>query len=377
MKKISKGKMTLLSLICGFSLMLSGCAPNVAKTNVTDLGTTQVANSSSSNPLLHPPSPSTIATSTDAIGAFNIDELGASNIVDANFIESKIGDPNWVIIDGRSKEDYDKGHIPGAVNFGKTIVTTLKHPTDGRVVPPDVAAKLLGSIGISNDKRLIVYGTAKDYHVTIEMYPLYLGVPEWDYLDGGYEGWVKAGKKVDTTPTKLTAATFTPNIKNKNMYVSTEQMAQIVNAKDQKVSLIDNRSKEEYTGTAVDGIRGGHIPRAKLVVQSENQDANGFFLSKEKLEELYKDVPKDNTVIVYCHRGCRTGFSFLALRSLGYKDIRVYEDGFIVWGAQLDKPVEEEHYNNFRGTNSTINDLVNRVKALEAQLKTAAPSASH
>lgn len=368
MKKISKTKIGLFSSFCVLTLILSGCASNVTQTNKSATSLTQI-NPSASTQLLHPPSPTTIATDTNALGSFNIDELGASNIVDSSFVESKIGDPNWVIIDGRSKEDYDKGHIPGAVNFGKTIVTTLKHPTDGRVIPPDVAANLLGSVGISNDKRLIVYGTAKDYHVTVEMYPLYLGVPEWDYLDGGYEGWVKAGKKVETTPVNPTPAVFTPNIENKNLYISTEQLAEVVESKDQKVSLIDNRSKEEYAGTAVDGIRGGYIPGAKLVVQSENQDTDGFFLSKEKLEEIYKDVPKDNTVIIYCHRGCRTGFSFLALRSLGYKDIRLYEDGFIVWGAQLDKPVENEHFYNFRGTNSTINDLVKRVKALEAQLK--------
>lgn len=380
-RRIVKQSRVLTSVLCIGMLALAGCAPNVSQTtaSTSSSATAIAANATqvSSSALLHPPSATTITTSTEPIGAFNVDELGASNIVDVNFIESKIGDPNWVIIDGRSKEDYDKGHIPGAVNFGKTIVTTLKHPTDGRVVPPDVAGKLLGSVGISNDKKLIVYGTAKDYHITLEMYPLYLGVLEWDYLDGGYEGWVKAGKKVDTSPAKLTSATFTLNIKNKNLYVSTEQLAEIVKSKNPKVTLIDNRSKEEYNGQAVDGIRGGRIPGAISVVQSENQDANGFFLSKEKLEALYKDVPKDNTVIVYCHRGCRTGFSYLALRSLGYKDIRVYEDGFIVWGAQLDKPVEEEHFYNFRGTNSTINDLVNRVKALEAQLKTTQAASGH
>lgn len=320
--------------------------------------------------VLHPPSASTIATGTEAIAAsFNLDELGVTNIVDANFVESKIGDPNWVIIDGRDKAAYEKGHIPGAVNFGKTIVTTLKHPIDGRVVPPEQAAKLLGSVGISNDKKVIIYGTQKDYHVTVEMYPIYLGLPEWDYLSGGYEAWVKAGKKVETAPVKPTPATFTPNIKNQSLYVSTEQLAAIVKAKDPKVVLLDNRSTGEYTGEVVDGVRGGRIPGAINFPPEVNQDADGYFLSPEKLTELYKDLPKDKTVILYCHRGCRTGFSFLALRSLGYKDVRVYEDGFIVWGAQLDKPVENEHYANFRAQNSTVKDLQNRIKALEDQLK--------
>ena len=349
-----------LVMLMGTALILTGCA----STSPTVEPTTASVSSAS---VLHPASASTIATSTEPLGAFNVNDLGVSNIVNVAFIESKIGDPSWVIIDGRSKEDYEKGHIPGAVNFGKTIVTTLKHPVDGRVLPKDVVAKLMGQIGISVDKKLIVYGTKTDYHVGIEMYPLYLGVPEWDYLDGGYEGWVKANKKVDTAPVKLAPTTFTLNVKNKNLYVSTEQLAAIVEKKAPKVTIIDTRSEGEYTGATVDGIRGGHIPGALWFTQTVNQDKEGFFLAKDKLAELYKDIPKDNTIILYCHRGCRTTFSFLALRSLGYTDVRVYEDGFIVWGAQQDKPVDDEHYANFRGTNSTIADLQKQIKVLQAQ----------
>lgn len=57
--------------------------------------------------------------------------------------------------------------------------------------------------------------------------------------------------------------------------------------------IIDTRSVAEYTGEAVDGIRGGHIPGAILFTQTVNQDKDGVFLDKAKLAELYKDVPKE------------------------------------------------------------------------------------
>lgn len=107
-----------------FTLILSGCGQDVSQKTAAF---TSPASASDAGTVLHPPSASTIATGTKAIAAsFNLDELGVTNIVDANFVESKIGDPNWVIIDGRDKAAYEKGHIPAAVNFGKTIVTTLK-----------------------------------------------------------------------------------------------------------------------------------------------------------------------------------------------------------------------------------------------------------
>ncbi len=329
--------------------------------------------------ILHPPSNTTVATSTEPIGAFNLDEMPPTNIVDVAFVQSVIGDPNWVIIDGRDKADYDKGHIPGAVNFGKEIVKTLKHGTDGRVLPPDKAAKLLGEIGVSNDKKVIVYGTKADYHVTIEMLPMYIGVKEFDYLDGGYEAWVAAGKKVDKTPVTPNPATFTPAVKNKNFYVSTEQMAAIVAKKDPNVILLDTRSEKEYSGADVDGLRGGKIPGAIFMPWESVIDKNtGFFFSQQKLAETFKNIPKDKTIVLYCHRGCRTGYVFLALRSMGYKDVRMYEDGFIVWGAQLDKPVDSEHFYNFRGLNSKVrgfeakdNELEAKNKELEAKLVAA------
>ncbi|ADG81334.1 sulfurtransferase [Thermincola potens] len=346
-----------------FLIIAAGCNANTGQeTKSTAATEPAVSKTSLDLAARHPASNSTVATSTEPLGEFSLDEIGASNIVDVNFVESKIGDPNWVIIDGREKKDYDKGHIPGAVNFPNSIVKTLKDPMDGRVIPGDRMAKLLGEIGVSNDKKVIIYGKAGDYHVLCEMGPLYFGLSEWDYLDSGYEGWVKAGKKVETTPVKPTPATFTAKVVNPNMYVSTYQMAQIVESKDPKYYIIDVRSEEEFNGQGIQGVRAGRIPGAHSYPVNKNLDKDTkALLPLDKLAELYKDVPKDKTVILYCHRGCRTGFAFLALRALGYKDVRVYEDGFVVWNQWLELPVEEEHFLNFRGD---IKTTVEQVKEM-------------
>ncbi|PKM80171.1 MAG: hypothetical protein CVU89_14925 [Firmicutes bacterium HGW-Firmicutes-14] len=299
---------------------------------------------------LHPASNSTVAASTEPLGAFSLDEIGATNIVDVAFVESKIGDSSWVIVDGREKAEYEQGHIPGAVHFGDGIWKVLKHPMDGRVIPADRMAKILGEHGISNDKKVIIYGKTGDYHVTCEMGPVYIGLSEWDYLSGGYEAWVAAGKTVETTAVTPVPVTFTPQVVNENMYVSTSQLAEIVAAGDAQYYLLDTRSVAEFNGLGMQGIRAGRIPGATNFPPEVNLEKDSkALLSSDKLAEVYKDVPKDKTVILYCHRGCRTGFAFLALRSLGYKDVRVYEDSFVVWNMWLELPVEEEHFLNYRG----------------------------
>lgn len=307
--------------------------------------------------LLHPPSPSTVATATGPLGAFSLTEIGPGDIVDVAFVESKGSTPGWVIIDARPAADYAKGHIPGAINFGGSgLWNLLKHPMDGRVAPADKFAKVMSENGISNSMELIVYGAVNDYHIYAEASPLYYGAKSWHFMDGGYEGWVKAGKKVETTETKLPAATFTAKAVNPNMYVSTYQMADIAMNKDANYYLIDTRSSDEFNGIGFGSVlRAGRIPGAISYPVNINHDDTGLLVSK--FAEIYKDVPKDKTVIVYCHRGCRTAFSFLALRALGFTDVRIYEDSFSVYGAWAELPLEDEHFLNLRG------DIQKAVKA--------------
>lgn len=55
---------------------------------------------------------------------------------------------------------------------------------------------------------------------------------------------------------------------------------------------------------------GGHIPGALLFTQSVNQNKEGVFLDKTKLTELYKDIPRENTIILYCHRDAARHLAF-------------------------------------------------------------------
>jgi thiosulfate/3-mercaptopyruvate sulfurtransferase len=292
-----------------------------------------------------------------------------SNVCDTTFVASKLNDPTWVILDGRDGDDYAAGHIPGAVSYGKTVVTTLKHPADGRVASVARAEELLGKIGVSNEKKLIVYGTRGDYHVTVEQYPIYLGVKDFCYLDGGFEAWVADGRPVSTAEVKPTPATFKANIANPKMYLSTEELIPLVRAGAKGMVFVDTRSAKEFSAEENTVIRGGRIPGAINVDVKANLDPKtGKLLPLDQLEKVYAKVPRDQTVVLYCHRGCRTGYAFYALNALGYKDVKVYEDGFVVWGNRHDTPIENEHYFNLRPFASRLTAVENANEALEAKV---------
>jgi thiosulfate/3-mercaptopyruvate sulfurtransferase len=290
-------------------------------------------------------------------------------LCDVEFVASKVGDPNWVILDGRSGEEYEAGHIPGAVNYGKPVHHVLKHPVDGRRVSVEEAERLLGQIGLDNNKGLIIYGTKGDPHVAIELLPVYWGVKEFCILDGGYEAWVAAGKKIETGKVTPKPAVFKAVIKP-DLYIDTEELKRIVNNRPPKVTIIDVRSPKEYNGEENTVLRGGRIPGAINIPVDKNIDKEtGKFLPLDKLREVYKDIPKDHKIILYCHRGDRASFAFIALKNLGYKDVVIYEDGYIVWGARYDTPVENEAYINMRPIVKTIQSLQKRLDELEKELE--------
>ena len=294
------------------------------------------------------------------------------HVCDVEFVAEKVGNSGWVILDGRSGAEYENGHIPGAVTYGKPVVTVLKNPVDGRVVSVKNAEKLLGQIGLDNSKGLIIYGKKGDYHVAIEQLPIYVGVKAFYYLDGGYEAWVKEGKQVQTDPVKPVPAVFKAKVANPKLYVSTKEMIAIAKKKPAKVTIIDNRSKKEFDGIENTTLRGGRIPGAIHIGYELNLEKDsGKMLPIEELQKIYQNVPKNDEVIIYCHRGCRTAYSYYALERLGYKNIRIYEDSWIVYGARPDTPVEEEHYTNMRPVIGQVNEiggLKSRLDYLEERL---------
>lgn len=86
----------------------------------------------------------------------------------------------------------------------------------------------------------------------------------------------------------------------------------------------------------------GHIPGAVNVVSLDGTDGQSQkWLSDDALANLYRHLPNDKTIYVYCHDGFRMSLAYLQLKHLGVKDIRLYNGGWSHWGNELTLPVVE------------------------------------
>ncbi len=114
-------------------------------------------------------------------------EIDESLWADAEYVKSKLGDPNVVIVDARTPGEYNAGRIPGAVNLN--WITTNLNP-DGTFKSAEELKKLYEAKGVTPDKEIITYcvtGTRSSN--TFLVLKEILGYPNVKNYDGSYNEW--------------------------------------------------------------------------------------------------------------------------------------------------------------------------------------------
>jgi Rhodanese-related sulfurtransferase len=85
---------------------------------------------------------------------------------------------------------------------------------------------------------------------------------------------------------------------------------------------------------------GGHIPTAKNIDWNNNLDDSGKLKSDEELESLYQ-IDKETEIVTYCQGAYRAANSYLSLKKIGFKNIKVYLGSWGEWGNNLNLPIEK------------------------------------
>jgi thiosulfate/3-mercaptopyruvate sulfurtransferase len=301
-------------------------------------------------------------------------------LVTAEQVAQNIEKPDWVVVDCRKLEEYAKGHIPGAISFGKNCKEALRDATSRVFTSASKYDNLIGKAGIGNNTHVVFYGELKsksldDASVAFWIFE-YLGHTDKAHvLNGGLEAWKKSDRKLATEPTIKPAATFKTNIVKKRI-ATTEEILAIARGQQKGVQLIDSRNKKEYAGEDIRSIRGGRIPNCTLNVPHEDtyeqtkdpatgKDKSTGVLSYERVAKAYEKLDKNKRTIAYCQTGSRSTLTYMEMRMLGFKDPANYDDSWIIYGANEKFPAEEEQRIDF----SRIKSLEDDVKKLKEQLK--------
>lgn len=273
---------------------------------------------------------------------------GPTYLVDSDWLAEHIEDDNLVVLEVRYHPHryFTVGHIPGAIQ-----VQRFKDLGDNDANPlmrfpsREVLQERLRSWGINDDSTLVLYDDSSTALVSRLYYLLELygfNIRQVKILNGSTGEWSAFEEMSKEVSAPKAPGTVTLKPANPTLFVEwTDVYDDVVSRRDTKIVLLDARPHDMYTGKVIKhSVMGGHIPGAINVVSLEGTSAQKW-KSDEELAELYKAVPKDKAIYVYCHDGFRMSLAYLQLKHLGFNDVRLYNGGWSHWGNRLTLPVVE------------------------------------
>jgi thiosulfate/3-mercaptopyruvate sulfurtransferase len=199
-------------------------------------------------------------------------------------LQKRLREPTLRVLDTRPKGQYAKAHVPGAVWVDVKAWQELGRKENG-FHDAKAWAMQVGQLGIGNNSQVAVYGTSLPDTARVWWTLKYLGLRDVTILDGGWELWSKEKGPADDARPKVETVTFEPKFQADRF----EEIGSLKQAvREGKVTVVDARSTDEFTGKEARGKRGGHIPGAKHLEWKELLAGDGRFKSREQLRELFR-----------------------------------------------------------------------------------------
>jgi thiosulfate/3-mercaptopyruvate sulfurtransferase len=167
----------------------------------------------------------------------------------------------------------------------------------------------------------------------------YFGHDDVHILNGGFNAWQAANFPVTQEGTIAKSGNFKMKQRPELLATAAHVLGKLHNA---SAVIVDTRSDDEYTGKLVRAKRGGAIPGAVHLEWTNNLDGKGFFKSADELQHMYDSagITPDKEVIPHCQGAYRSAHTYLALRLIGYPNVRNYLGSWGEWGNRTDLPIE-------------------------------------
>lgn len=265
----------------------------------------------------------------------------------AELLNSKPANDDLLILDTSSAENYNLHHVPGAIHITPKSLQGGTAPVPGKLPSIEQLTKLFSDVGLTADKHVIAYddeggGWAGRLIWTLDV----IGHKNYSYLNGGLPTWVNENHPIETIANHANKTDITINIDQTFIAEVDDIINHLDHQKlsDQNFAIWDARSAAEYDGSKVLTKRGGHIPGAINIDWLELMDRqrNMRLVNLEQLQQRLNTLglSKDKQIITHCQTHHRSGLSYLAMKVLGYPNIKGYHGSWSEWGNRDDTPIE-------------------------------------
>ncbi len=261
-------------------------------------------------------------------------------------------DSPTVIIDTRSSEAYEQGHIPGAVNIHSIFTFLATSTPEGLEELKESFATAFGDAGISGAETVVFYEDAMDtgFGQSCRGYFLlsYLGYESVSILHGGYQAWLAEGFPTSLETPSPTPKTFPIKETGNRLMINKED---VLEALGTDTVMLDVRDVDEWIADSSSPYgkefcpRKGRLPGAVWIEWYRMMKPGTVPLFKTPDEILAEcktaGITKDSTVYLYCFKGARASNTLVALKAAGVENVKLYFGSWNEWSRIPELPIEE------------------------------------
>lgn len=246
---------------------------------------------------------------------------------------------NSLVLDTRSLSVFYREHIAGSRSIAWEEFSQPSLPAKGNLLSPEVLKKKLESLGVRDDRPVLVIGEPKNgwgEDGRIVWMLRSLGHRTSFLVDGGYETLKRLGAPVSNAgePKKIGSFRSKPD----PSFTATKEEIK-ANLKNKKYLFLDTREEREFRGETPYGeSRGGHIPGAAHLYYKNLIKSDGNLVSSGEISDRLKKLgaDRDTTIVAYCTGGIRSAWITAVLRNEGFK-AKNYAGSMWEWSAGNDR----------------------------------------
>jgi molybdopterin synthase sulfurtransferase len=247
-------------------------------------------------------------------------------------------------------DQYRLGHIPGAIYLD---TSAFECAPSWNVIPDDQLEQALLAHGIRSEKLVVLYGRDRLAVSRAALVLLYAGVRAVRVLWGGVAAWSNAGYLLETGAKPLIpVAAFGRQLPAHPEYiVDMQQVRALLAERDGLLACV--RSWDEYIGRIsgydyilprgrIPGSVWAALPGDEAYRDRHSPDPAGTASLCQEIEAIWREqglVPHKK-IVFYCGTGWRASEAFLYAYWMGWKNITVYDGGWLEWSAEADNPIE-------------------------------------
>lgn len=279
-------------------------------------------------------------------GLLNKHDDTRSALVSCEWLSRHLNQTNTVILDATffllrqqrdAAQEYSQRHIPGALFFDIDVIADRASPLTHTLPSAGDFALAVGSLGIDNETRVIVYDD-NGFFASARVWWMFrvFGHDRVAVLNGGLARWLALDLPVTSgvrqTLPKRFVSRFRPAL-----FCDLARMQRMVKSRSHQI--LDARSPDSFAGTRAlsePGRRAGHIPGSINVPYAGLRSAvDSILADKMRFKTIMQStgISLDQPIVATCGSGVSACVLALSLFELGLADVPVYDGSWAEWSA--------------------------------------------